>query len=44
MSSAKQLLGEVHPRMATFYYEYGNYLLEKIEKNGEVFGTFKPTK
>lgn len=30
--------------MAKFYYEYGSYLLDKIEKNGEIFGSFKPTK
>jgi hypothetical protein len=44
MTSAKALLGDNDPRMAQFYYDYGNYLLEKIERNGELFGTFKPTK
>lgn len=44
MESAKSLFGDVNPKMAKFYYEYGSYLLDKIEKNGEIFGSFKPTK
>ena len=37
MLMAKDTLGETSYQMAQFYYEYGNFLLQKIEANLDLF-------
>ena len=41
MNKAKDVLGERHRKMARFYYQYGLYLLARIERNADVFGKMK---
>ena len=38
MNKAKETLGERARRMAPFYYQYGLYMLSKIEKNADIIG------
>lgn len=38
MNKAKDTLGELNYHMAYFYYEYGNFILNKFEKNLDIFG------
>jgi hypothetical protein len=37
MLKAKDALGENSYAMATFYYEYGHFIISKLEKNMDIF-------
>jgi hypothetical protein len=37
MVRAKDTLGETNYQMAYFYYEYGNFIIAKLEKNIDIF-------
>ena len=37
MLKAKDTLGESSYHMAQFYYEYGHYILQKMENNMDIF-------
>ena len=37
MCRAKDELGETSYTMAYFYYEYANFIIEKLEKNLDIF-------
>lgn len=39
MLKAKDALGETAYPMAIFYYEYGNFIISKLEKNLDIFNT-----
>lgn len=37
MVKAKDNLGETSYHMAIFYYEYGSFIISKLEKNMDIF-------
>jgi len=39
MVKAKDAFGEMGYQMAQFYYEYGHFMLERIEKNMDIFNS-----
>lgn len=39
MEKAKQTFGDVHLYMGEFYFEYAKFLVEKMEKNADIFNS-----